>query len=234
MAVKDTLDKIVERHPDVIGAIVMHDGKVWHNLESPYDIVDTKMTLETFGEIFEQTAVLEDEGYDFCELMVDFVNHSFIVRSIDNGLLAVLSPQMQRGQLVKLHVGLGIFGKAVEKALAEETAEPEAPAPAAETAPVAGPDAHLAQDDAHKEENAPRDESFIGAALGFGRKRPGGFRGTRELLASRVAAAETEAEDAVNEPTPKEEPEGAESDVPLRPDGSPMKMRKYRGQTFWE
>lgn len=248
MAVKDTLDKIVERHPDVIGAMLMHGGKIQHNLESPYDILAVDTMLETFEEIFEQTSILEDEGYDFGELMLDFANHSFIVRSIDGGLLAVLAPQMQRGQLVKLHVGLGIFGKAVQKAIEDEAVAP-APVEAAAPAPVADPvvekappvvtyDAAAPQPAQEPVEAAPSeepagDESMLGAMLGLGKKRRGGFRGTKELLAARVAAAE--AEDAVTAPTPKDAaPKEGGEEVPLRPDGTPMKKKFYRGQAYWE
>lgn len=242
MAVKDTLDKIVERHPDVIGAMVMHDGMIQHNLESPYDILSIDTILETFAEIFEQTSILEDEGYDFGEVMIDFANHSFIVRSIDNGLLAVLAPQMQRGQLVKLHVGLGIFGKAMQKAIEEEKAAPVAAAPV-EAAPAPQPepvvekapkvifDATAPQypEPEEVEDEAASAESAMSLMLGLGRKRRGGFRGTKELLASRVA----EAEDAISEPTPKQQEPSAEG-VPLRPDGTPMKKKFYRGSVYWE
>ncbi len=247
MAVKDTLDKIVERHPDVIGAMVMHNGKIQHNLESPYDILSVDAMLETFEEIFEQTSILEDEGYDFGELMLDFANHSFIVRSIDGGLLAVLAPQMQRGQLVKLHVGLGIFGKAVQKAIEDEAA---APAPAAEPIVAAEPPVAKAPPVVKYDATEPvqalepvaespqvdepqAEESGLGAMLGLGKKRRGGFRGTKELLASRVAAAE--AEDAITAPTPKDAAQQAGGEeVPLRPDGTPMKKKFYRGSVYWE
>lgn len=240
MAVKDTLDKITQRHPDVIGAMVLHNGSVQHNLEAPYDILEVGAILETFTEIFEQTEILEDEGYDFGEVMIDFANHSFIVRTIENGLLAVLAPQMQRGQLVKLHVGLGIFGKAVQKAIedegvepAPEVVEPTMPPDVEQAAPAPEPEPVEAASDAN--EDAPADESVMSSMLGFGKKRRGNFRGTKELLASRVAAAEAEAqaEDAISEPTPKEA-DAQGDEIPLRPDGTPMKKKFYRGSVYWE
>lgn len=249
MAVKETLDKIVERHPDVIGAMVSHGGRVQHNLESPYDIIEIDAILETFEEIFEQTSILEDEGYEFSELMLDFANHSFIVRSIDGGLLAVLAPQMQRGQLVKLHIGLGIFGKAIQKALDEEASAPAAgAAPVVEAAPVepapepAPMPPQEITDATGRVYSTPvqdsgdafaEDNGGSGSLFGFGKKRRGGFRGTRELLASRVAEAESEAHEAISEPTPKEADQ-TEDGVPLRPDGTPMKKKFYRGSVYWE
>ncbi|MEO0917851.1 MAG: hypothetical protein AAFY31_12855 [Pseudomonadota bacterium] len=237
MSVKAALDKIVERHPDVIGAMVLHDNKVAHNLEAPYDVVDIATVMEMLAEIFEQTSILADEGYEFGELMLDFSNHSFIARTIDGGLLAVLAPAMQRGQLVKLHVGLGIFGKAVQKALAEQGICAElsptpgsdviAPSPMAETEPVRIVSQPLSEPVSDEPTEAP--EAQNGGIFGFGKKRRGGFRGTKELLASRVQ----EAIDATSEPQPKE-PEVNADGVPLNPDGTPKKKRIYRGQVFYE
>lgn len=232
MAVKDTLDKIVERHPDVIGAMVMHGGAVQHNLEAPYDILAIDTILETFEEIFEQTSMLEDEGYDFGELIMDLANHSVIVRAIEGGLLAVLAPSLQRGQLVKLHVGLGLFGKAIEKALQEDV---HAPTAAPEPAP-AEPSQVPAEDATERALSQPRvlsepvnDESSLSSGV-FGRRR-GGFRGTKEMIANRLDRSA----DAVSEPTPKEDVEATPDDgIPRHPDGTPKKMRKYRGQIFWE
>ncbi|MEM7719445.1 MAG: hypothetical protein AAF222_09580 [Pseudomonadota bacterium] len=236
MSVKDTLDKIVERHPDVIGAMVLYNGQVQHNLEPPYDIVSIDVILDMLADIFEQTSMLADEGFEFGELMLDFPNHSFIVRTIDGGLLAVLAPSLQRGQLVKLHVGLGIFGKAVQKSLEEAAHEPEQ---AVEAAPVQAESAPQIDAEPERVVSQPiiepdqRNSSEDGAAEGgffsFGKKRRGGFRGTKELLASRVQ----EAMDATSEPQPKE-PEVSADGVPLNPDGTPKKKRIYRGQVFYE
>ncbi len=233
MAVKDTLDKIVERHPDVIGAMVLHGGAVQHNLEAPYDILAVDTILETFDEIFEQTSMLEDEGYDFGELIMDLANHSVIVRAIEGGLLAVLAPSLQRGQLVKLHVGLGLFGKAIEKAIQEEASAPAGePEPAVMEQPVSEPierpmSRPLSQPRVLSE--PVNDESSVDSGI-FGRRR-GGFRGTAEMIANRLDRAA----EAVTEPTAKEEAEAAPDDgIPRHPDGTPKKMRKYRGQIFWE
>ncbi len=236
MSVKDTLDKIVERHADVIGAMVVHNGTVHHNLEEPYDMISADAILETFSEILEHTTMLADEGYDFGELMLDFANHSFIVRAIDDGLLAVLAPRLQRGQLVKLHVGLGLHAKAVQKALNEApSVEAAAPEPAPVAAEPAAPEpvqpvvAEPAVE-APSAEAAPADESSMGR--NFQRKR-GGFRGTKAMLAARVEQAIA----ATTAPKPKEpEPEEQvnEDGVPLNADGTPKKRKMYRGQVYYE
>ncbi len=232
MAVKDTLDKIVERHPDVIGAMVLHGDAVQHNLEAPYDILAVDAILETFGEIFEQTSMLEDEGYDFGELIMDLANHSIIVRTIEGGLLAVLAPSLQRGQLVKLHVGLGLFGKAIEKAIQDEGPQPAA---VQESFAEEHSEAPVFEEAATRALSQPRimsepvnDESSMSSGF-FGRRR-GGFRGTKEMIADRVDRAA----DAVSQPAPKAEEAVPDDGIPRHPDGTPKKMRKYRGQIFWE
>jgi len=239
MSVKDTLDKIVERHPDVIGAMVLADGQVYHNLETPYDVISVDMVLETLTEVFENTMMLEDEGHDFTEVMIDFANHSLIVRTIEDGVLAVLAPRLQRGQLVKLHVGLGIFAKAVQKAISEEpeVSEPEIVEEAAAVAeePVAEP----IVEDRVTSAVAPRNNiENVDAAdpliLGIPkRSKRGGLRRTRDMLAGRFG---TGGEDAVSEPQPKE-PSGDitnEDGVPLNADGTPKTKKMYRGQVYYE
>lgn len=234
MPVKDTLDKIVERHPDVIGAMVMHNGAVQHNLDAPYDIVAVDVILETFSEVFEQTSMLADEGYEFSELIMDLADHSFIVRTFDGGILAVLAPSLQRGQLVKLHVGLGLFGKAIEKAIQDQAASFVDTAPITPSVQQTAEPQQAAVPDSAPVETAPlqdaepniADESSLGQ--GFGRRR-GGFRGTKEMIASRLDRAH----DAVDQPAPKTD-DVPDDGIPRHPDGTPKKMRKYRGQIFWE
>lgn len=240
MSVKDTLDKIVERHPDVIGAMVLADSQVHHNLEAPYDVISVDMVLETLTEVFENTMMLEDEGYDFTEVMIDFANHSLIVRTIEDGVLAVLAPRLQRGQLIKLHVGLGIFAKAVQKALSEEpkVTEPEAVEEVAAVAEEPAPEPIVEErftngkaPQADIEENVDATDPLI---LGIPkRNKRGGLRRTRNMLAGRFG---TGGEDAVSEPQAKE-PNGEmtnEDGVPLNADGTPKTKKMYRGQVYYE
>lgn len=228
MAVKEVLDKISERHTDVIGAVVASGGRLFHNLEAPYDMVSVDEVMGLFAEMLEQTDFLADEGYDFSELMIDFPGHSFIVRKIDDGLLAVLAPRLARGHLVKLQVGLALFGKSIAKAL---EAELEAAAFAEEHVEAAP-----AHPDLPEVVRPAVPSDFEGEGRPISRPRKG-FRGARNLYARAV--------DAVSDATDKEEheapeeaavAEGAtgEDGVPLRPDGTPMKKKMYRGQVYYE
>ncbi len=218
MAVKDTLDKITERHPDVIGTMVVHDGRVRHILEAPHDMISTGEVLETFSEIFEHTAMLEDEGLDLSEMLVDFANHSFIVRSIEGGILAVLAPRLQRGQLVKLHVGLGLFGKAVQTALEDEASSGPVEA---KREVVAAPVVDASVTGEPQEDVAP---------MRAVTRHKGRFRGTKEMIVSRME----QAVDAISEPDPREEAKVGENGVPLNPDGTPKKKKFHRGQVYYE
>jgi len=242
MAIKETLDKIVERHKDLIGAMVLSEGHIHHNLEAPYDVISAELILETLTEIFETTEMLADEGNDFGEVMIDFANHSLIARSIDNGVLAVLAPRLQRGQLVKLHIGLGVFAKAVQKALEETevteastpeaTPEPEQPAVVMPQAVKPPTEEELA---AAESESKAREEGSEGGEFSLGRafkRKRAAFRGSKGLIASRMMtdpvtdkadAAAADSGENVNE-------EG----VPLNEDGTPKKKKMYRGQVYYE
>ncbi len=241
MAIKDTLDKIVERHKDLLGAMVLSDGRIHHNLESPYDVISVELVLETLNEIFETTEMLAEEGNDFGEVMIDFSNHSLIARSIDDGVLAVLAPRLQRGQLVKLHVGLGVFAKAVQKALletevdeapapAEEPAKPELAMPQAVKPPTEEELAAAESESKAREENSAGGDFSIG--LAFKRKRAA-FRGSAGLIASRsMIDPVTDKVETANTADAAEQTN--EDGVPLNADGTPKKKKMYRGQVYYE
>ena len=231
MAVKESLDKISERHSDVIGAIVASNGQYFHNLEAPYDMISVNEVMELLSEMLAQTDMLADEGFDFPELMIDFPGHSILVRKIEDGLMAVLTPRLSRGHLVKLQVGLALFGKSVSKALVAEVEE------AAEV--EAAEEAHVPEQVAPEYPELPEvvrpavPSDFEGESAPFSRPRKG-FRGARALYARAV--------DAVSDATDKQEhveqeaTEAAtnEEGIPLRPDGTPMKKKMYRGQVYYE
>jgi len=207
MAVKDILDKITERYPDVIGALVRTDTHVFHNLKSPYDMLCANTFMMTFSDIFDLVGTLEGEGFDFDELILDFEAHSFIIRAVEGGLLVMLTPQMQRAQLVKLQVGLGLFGKPIAQALKEEPAD--APAPAAEDA-VPAPAAAPEQPD-----NIAAPAQGKSGLLGFVGKRI--FGDGQNAAPVDVSKARAEMENP-----------------PIGADGKPKKLKMYRGVAFYE
>ena len=227
MAVKEALDKISERHSDVIGAIVACDGQYYHNLEAPYDMVSVNEVMDLFTEMLEQTDLFDGEGFDFSELMIDFPGHSFIVRKLDDGgLLAVLAPRLARGHLIKLQVGLALFGKSVKKALA---AEAEATANAEEAQAEASPEYPELPEVVRPA--VPSDFEDTGRVMSRPRK---GFRGGRSFYTKAIDAL-SDVTDRQEDTTPEETAEATGEDgVPLRPDGTPMKKKMYRGQVYYE
>jgi len=208
MPVNDVLAKISERYPDVIGALVINDGYVFHNLTAPYDMVSADTIMKTFADIFEQAAMLAEEGYEFSDMVLDFASHSFIIRVIPDGLLVVLTGPLQRGQLVKLQVGLGLFAKSISDEIAKGGNFPES-------------EGSSENDVAEKKGAAPqkeKSEEVVPVEGGFG------FGFLKKLR---------KGQDAVSTAKPKGDDASSE-DVPLGEDGKPRKVRMYRGVAFYD
>lgn len=166
MQVKAILDKVVKDQPDALAVLVRHGDYDYQNLQSPYDMIASDEILGTVSNVYDLTDSLEAEGYQIGDMILSFDNHSVVSRKIDGGAIIVLSSSLARPQLIKLQVGLGLYVRALEKALASEPAEDEP-----ETAPVEAAPAEAA---ASKEELAPPVQGSVsaqnnGIAKGFGR-----------------------------------------------------------------
>lgn len=234
MSLHDALNKISARHPDVLGAMVQLDGEVTHTLESPYDMLPVSTIMESFADMFDQVDMLADEGHAFNDILLDYENHSVILRGLDNGVLAVLTPRLQRGQLVKLQVGLGLFGKAIAKAYEESKATPNpAPEPTIQAVPSIAGGAVDPELMASLNEVATSADAEGTSTSPAGRVRAATSR--RGGLMDRLARnrAEKAPEAATSEATPKEQ-QVNEDGVPLRPDGTPMVKKVYRGAVYYE
>lgn len=231
MAVNAVLDQIVQRYPEVIGALVHNEGNVYHNLQAPYDLVSAETVMETFAQIFELTGTLEEEGHSFSDMILDFDTHSFVLRVIENdALLVILTGPSQRGQLVKLQVGLGLFARQVSKALnssdapapAEKAAavvDEKAPAveaaPETEATPATDDSAGEATKAAPAAEPEAKDEASQSSGFGFG-----------NIFGKRQKA---KAVDAVGKPEPKI-PELEKA----TPEKTGKKVRYYRGVAYYD
>lgn len=143
MRVKDILDKVVKDQPDALAVLVRHGEYDYQNLKPPYDMIPAKDVLETVSEVFMVTDTLEDEGYDIGDMILSFDNHSVVSRKINDGVMMVLTSSLGRPQLIKLQVALGLYTRALEKALGQEDAgaddQPVAAAPEPEAAPAQEP-----------------------------------------------------------------------------------------------
>ena len=129
MQVKDVLDKVVADQPDALAVMVRHGGFDYQNLRPPYDMLPAKEMLQIVGEVYDMTETLEDEGYVFGDMILSFGDHSVISRRINDGTMVVLTEALARPQLIKLQVGLGLYKRALEKALTSESAMEENPEP---------------------------------------------------------------------------------------------------------
>ncbi|MEO0992024.1 MAG: hypothetical protein AAFX00_13890 [Pseudomonadota bacterium] len=181
MQVKDVLDKVVSDQRDALAVLVRHGAYAYQNLQTPYDMIDAKDVLATVDEIYGMTDSLEAEGYEIGDMILSFDNHSLVSRRIDEGAIVVLTKALGRPQLIKLQVALGLYTRALEKALANEATEtvvetgPETgPETRPETAPEAAPET-LTQAEAVPApipEDAPKlvdSNENGGLARGFGR-----------------------------------------------------------------
>lgn len=161
MPCKDVLDKIVSGNPDIRAAMVFDGERVVHNCEAPYDMLDVAAVLETVAEIYEMTQALEDEDVDIGDLVLGFDDHAITVRRFDGDkYLAALTGTLKRAQVLKVQVSLGLYLKAIAKALEEEPA----PAHDAISAPVAKAEAEVMPDPVPAEEPKKKVRYYRGVA----------------------------------------------------------------------
>lgn len=162
MQVKEVLNKIVTDQPDALAVLVRHGDFDYQNLKPPYDVMPAKEVLQIVGDVYDLTEVLAEEGYQFGDMILSFEEHSVVSRKLKDGAIVVLTRSLARPQLIKLQVGLGLYTRALEKALAADNSDAPpaaeggaAPAPAAAAAapaatPAAAPDAAAAPEEPKK------------------------------------------------------------------------------------
>jgi len=120
MQVDDVLNKVVNDQPSALAVMVRHDGRDYQNLQPPYDMIAAGEVLETVSDMFSMTDTLEDEGQQITDMVFSFDEHALVSRRIaGGGTVSVLAHALARPQLIKLQVALGLYVRALEKALAE-------------------------------------------------------------------------------------------------------------------
>ena len=172
MQVKDVLDRVVKDQPDALAVLVRHGEYDYQNLQPPYDVIGSDEVLETVNDVYQMADSLEDEGYQIGDMILSFDNHSIVSRKINDGAMVVLTRALGRPQLIKLQVGLGIYTRALEKALAREPGDDAVEeAPAEADAAATEPDVSISM---------PASQNGIGKGLGrmFGKAFGGGTGGT--------------------------------------------------------
>lgn len=149
--VETVLNKIADHNSSVIACIASKGGRTWNNLPDMYSMVDTEGASEHAANIFAVTDGLETEHLPFDQLFLEFDNHSFYARRLEDGLLLLMNEPMERASFKKMQVGVNLFVKPLRQAMdhaAEESAravaepalvadrvEEPAPAPAEQPAP---------------------------------------------------------------------------------------------------
>lgn len=141
MQVKEVLNKIVTDQPDALAVLVRHADFDYQNLKPPYDVMPAKEVLQIVGDVYDLTDVLAEEGYQFGDMILSFEEHSVVSRKLKDGAIVVLTRALARPQLIKLQVGLGLYTRALEKALVADNSDtpPETSASAAPAAAAAAP-----------------------------------------------------------------------------------------------
>ncbi|MEM9031426.1 MAG: hypothetical protein AAGB18_02175 [Pseudomonadota bacterium] len=129
MRVKDVLEKVVNDQPNALAVMVRHADFDYQNLRPPYDMVPAKEVLQIVGDVYDMADSLESEGYVFADMILSFGDHNVVSRKINDGAVVVLTQALARPQLIKLQVGLGLYTRALEKALEHENSAEDGPAP---------------------------------------------------------------------------------------------------------
>ncbi|MEM1277038.1 MAG: hypothetical protein AAGH74_10980 [Pseudomonadota bacterium] len=122
------MSKLTRHNPNTIGCIVNVDGAVYHNLPELYEMVDVEGVTEHISNVFTLTEGLDETPPVFEQLFIEHNNHSIFARRIQDGVLITLNKPMPRKAFKKIQVGVNLFVKPLERAVA---AGPEDSAPLA-------------------------------------------------------------------------------------------------------
>lgn len=119
-SVEEVLSKITKHNADVLGCLAAAGDKVYSDLPSLYEMVDVENVIETATNMFRMADQLETGHAPFDQVFLEFESHSFFARQIDQGLLVLVNRPTQRGSFKKLQLGINLFLKPLERALAAE------------------------------------------------------------------------------------------------------------------
>ncbi|MEM9062411.1 MAG: hypothetical protein AAGD13_18275 [Pseudomonadota bacterium] len=129
MSVEAVLDKISGHNADVLGCIAGHDEAVHQNLPEMYGLVDTAEVVEQVQNMFALTDGLETEHAPFDQMFLEFEHHAIYARKLEDGFLVLVNKPMERAQFKKMQLGVNLFLKPLNRALASTAPAPEDPVP---------------------------------------------------------------------------------------------------------
>lgn len=139
MQINTVLDKLSAHNHDIIGCIVSQDGKLTHNLREPYEVVDARTISEQAETMLDLMSHLEPAAGEIDQTFLEMEAHSVYARRLNDGALIIVNKPMGRDAFRKVKVGVNLFIKPLEKALAvtgvveDEIPLEVAPAPKDET-----------------------------------------------------------------------------------------------------
>ncbi|MEM7422630.1 MAG: hypothetical protein AAF334_02850 [Pseudomonadota bacterium] len=125
MSVETVLNKIREHNSDVIGCIVMVGGRLWTTLPDLYAMIDAAGAAEHAANLFAVTDGLETDHAPMDQLFIEFDNHSFYARRLEEGVLLLLNTPIQRAQFKKMQIGVNLFVKPLVREIARAPATPQ-------------------------------------------------------------------------------------------------------------
>ncbi len=124
MSVEAVLNKISKHNDSVLGCLVSADDKTYHNLPDVYSMVDFQSVTDYAHSMFGVTDDLEGDKLD--QIFLEFQNHSIYARRIDDNVLVLVNKPIPRTVFKKMQVGVNLFVKPLQRALAEPDAAAEA------------------------------------------------------------------------------------------------------------
>lgn len=150
MSVDRVLNKIVQHNDQILGCILLADGQVYNNLPDRFELVDVLEVAEAAESIFELASSMEAGPNGFDQAFLEFDEYSFFARTLDDGVLVLLTKPIERSVFKKLQVGVNLFMKPLRRELTGQVAaSPAATEPAPEETPAVE-----AGDDAPKEKKS--------------------------------------------------------------------------------
>ncbi len=119
MQIDTVLDKLAAHNHDIIGCIVMQDGKLTHNLREPYEVVDARTICEQAETMLDLMGHLTPAAGEIDQTFLEMESHSVYARRVSDGALVIVNKPMGRDAFRKVKIGVNLFIKPLEKALAE-------------------------------------------------------------------------------------------------------------------
>lgn len=144
MSVERVLNKIVQHNQQILGCILLSGGNVHNNLPERFELVDVLEVAESAESIFELAGTLDAGPNGFDQVFLEFEEYSFFARTLDEGVLVLLTKPIERTAFKKMQVGVNLFLKPLRREVAGLSVPTtpkvaEAPAEKVEEAPKEEP-----------------------------------------------------------------------------------------------